>query len=155
MWAGIRSFWRAEEGAAALEFGLIAPVVLLLFVGMANLGIQELETARINQVTRETAEAALYTQNLAVLASTMDAAIADLGTPISGTAYGGAITLVCVCPGQTEIVNCTPAQAALCPATSLPWEVVIEVSATLDYRPLLPGFGEAAPLDSVLRVQAR
>lgn len=151
----LRSVLRREEGAAAIEFALIAPVILLMFIGMANLGVRALEEARINQVTRETAEAALYTQNLAVLASTLDAAITDLGTPISGTGYSGSIRLVCVCPGQAELVNCTPTQAASCAATGLPWEVVIEVSAQLAYRPLLPGFGQDMVLNSMLRVQAR
>ena len=146
---------RAEDGAAAIEFALIAPVVLLLFIGMANLGIRALEEARINQVTRETAEAALYTQNLTLLADTMAAAITDLGAPISGTVYTGAVNLLCICPDQSELVGCTSAQAALCPATGLPWEIVIEVTAGLDYRPLLPGFGQETALSSVLRVQAR
>jgi Flp pilus assembly protein TadG len=153
--ARLRQFVQAEDGAAAIEFALIAPVVLLLFIGMANLGIRAFEEARINQVTRETAEAALFTQNLTALATTLDAAISDLGDPISGTAYTGAVTLLCICPGQTELVGCSSAQAALCPATGLPWEIVIEVSAALDYRPLLPGFGEETALNSVLRVQAR
>lgn len=153
--ARLRAFLGREDGAAALEFALIAPVLLLLFIGMANLGTRALEEARLHQVTRETAEAALYTQNLAVLANTLNAAITDLGTPISGTAYTGSIRLVCVCPGQAELVNCTPVQAANCAATSLPWEVVIEVSAQLAYRPLLPGFGQDTVLNSVLRVQAR
>lgn len=153
--ARLRRMLRADDGAAAIEFALIAPVVLLLFVAMANLGIRALEEARINQVTRETAETALFTQNLTTLAATLDAAIDDLGNPISGTAYTGTVSLICVCPGQSELVGCTSSQAALCASTGLPWEVVIEVSAALDYRPLLPGFGQETGLDSVLRVQAR
>lgn len=77
--ARLRRMLRADDGAAAIEFALIAPVVLLLFVAMANLGIRALEEARINQVTRETAETALFTQNLTTLAATLDAAIDDLG----------------------------------------------------------------------------
>ncbi len=151
----IRNPLRDESGAAAIEFALIAPVLLLMFVAMANLGVRAIEDARLNQVARETAEAALFTQNLTVLDTTLQAAISDLGTPISGDTYAGAVRLLCLCPGQAEIENCSTSQAALCPATGLPWEVVIEVNVQMNYRPLLPGFGTAGLIESTLRVQSR
>ncbi len=146
---------RSDSGAAAIEFALIAPVLLILFVGMANLGVRAIEEARLNQVTRETAEAALFTQSLAVLDTTLQSAITDLGDPLSGDSYAGTVRLLCLCPGQAEIENCTTSQAVLCTSTGLPWEVVIEVTVQMNYTPLLPGFGTEGVLDSTLRVQVR
>lgn len=150
------SRWRVEDqGAAAIEFALIAPVLLVLFVGMVNLAFRYMETARLDQVTRETAQAAMFVQDPTALTRTLNAAIADLGNPISGSVYAGAVQLVCVCPGQAEIAGCSPAQALKCPATGLPWEIVLQISARMDYRPLLAGIGVAEPIQSVLRVQVR
>jgi Flp pilus assembly protein TadG len=146
---------RRESGAAAIEFALIAPVLLLMFVGMANLGVRAIEEARLNQVARETAEAALFTQSLTVLDTTLQAAITDLGAPISGDTYAGTVRLLCLCPGQAEIENCTTSQAVLCTSTGLPWEVVIEVDVQMNYQPLLPGFGTEGLIASTLRVQVR
>lgn len=148
-------FVRDEGGTAALEFALIAPVVLLLFVGMANLGLRFLEEGRLTQVTRETAQAALYTADVAVLQQTMTAAIAELGAPISGGAYSGTVRRICLCPGSADVVNCTPLQARTCTATGKPWEIVIDVAAQMDYRPLLPGLGSAERISKTLRVQIR
>lgn len=153
--AALRVLLRRNEGAAAIEFALIAPVLLLLFAGLANLGLKALEEARLHQVTRETAEAALYTQDLDILDARHAAAIAELGTPFSGSAYSGDVALLCLCPSQNPIENCSVAQATLCPATGLPWEIVIQVMAQMTYGPILPGFGSAETLRSVLRVQIR
>lgn len=150
-----RRFLRQTDGAAAIEFALIAPVILLLFVGMVNLGFRYYEESRLNQVTRETAEASMFSQDLVVLSQTMANAIAELGPSISGVPYGGTVTLACVCPGQADIPNCTSAQAVSCPATGLPWEIVISIRATMDYRPLIPVLGSAATLESAMRVQVR
>ncbi len=151
----VARFLRRTDGTAALEFALIAPVVLLLFVGMVNTGFRFHEEARLNQVTRETAEASMYTQDLDVLRQTLADAIADLGPSIGGTPYAGSVTLLCTCPGQTDIPDCTVTQGAACAATGLPWSIVIEIRAAMDYRPLIPLIGTARSLESRLRMQVR
>lgn len=144
-----------ETGAAAIEFALIAPVILLMLVGLTNLGLRYLEEGRLNQVTREAAQAALYTSDPALVQQVLDDAIADLGAPISGANYSGAVRRICICPGAADIVNCTTAQARNCEATDKPWEIVIDVVASMDYRPLLPGAVSAETITRTLRVQVR
>lgn len=153
----VRRFLRRADGTAALEFALIAPVLLILFAGLVNVGFRLREESRLNQATRETAEAGMFTRDLAVLRQTLDNALAELGTPTGGGAYSGSVTLVCLCPGQADIANCSITQARSCTSTGLPWEIVIEVGAQVDYRPLIPLVGGAASqrLQSTMRVQVR
>jgi Flp pilus assembly protein TadG len=148
-------FARREDGAAAIEFALIAPVILILFIGMANLGFRYLEEGRLTQVARETAQAALYTSDTAVLQQTLNTAILQLGSPLSGSNYRGTVIKICICPGSADIPNCTTSQARSCVATSKPWEIVIDVVARMDYEPLLPGVGAAQTISKSLRVQVR
>ena len=126
-----------------------------MFVGMVNVGFRFYEESRLNQATRETAEAGMFTTDIAVLRQTLDDAIADLGPSISGVPYVGNVALFCACPGQADIPACTSTQAASCPATGLPWAVLIEISAQMDYRPLIPLIGTAAVLQSTMRIQVR
>lgn len=151
----MRIFLAGERGAAAIEFAIIAPILLILFLGMANLGIAFLEQGRLDQVTRETAQAALFSQDMALLNATMTSAISELGSPISGSNYTGSVKLLCICPGSQPLVGCTVAQAALCPSTGLPWEIVIEIIARIDFSPIAPGFNLEKTLQSTLHVQVR
>lgn len=150
-----RQFLGRSDGTAAIEFALIAPIVLLLFVGMVNLGFRFHEEARLNQVTREVAEASMFTQDLDVLDQTLANAIADLGPSIGGVPYTGSVSLLCACPGQADVPNCSISQAASCSSTGLPWEIVIEIRAQMEYRPLIPLIGTSARLESTMRMQAR
>lgn len=150
-----RGFLGRTDGTAAIEFALIAPVLMLLFVGMVNVGFRFREEARLNQVTRETAEASRFTQDLPVLRQTLANAIVDLGPSISGQPYTGSVDLLCICPGQSDIPACSPTQAASCPATGLPWGIVIEIRARMDYRPLIPLIGSASVLESTMQIQVR
>lgn len=151
----IRRFLRQTDGAAAVEFVLIAPVILLMFVGMINFGFRYYEEARLNQATRETAEASMFTQDLTVLRQTLANSIAELGPSISGVPYTGSVAMFCTCPGQADIPNCTASQAASCAATGMAWGIIIEIRAQMSYRPLIPLVGQPANLQSVLRVQVR
>jgi Flp pilus assembly pilin Flp len=150
-----RGFLGRTDGAAAIEFALIAPLLMLLFAGMVNLGFQFREEARLNQVTRETAEASRFTQDLPLLRQTLALAIADLGPSIGGQPYSGSVDLLCICPGQNDIPACSPTQAASCPATGLPWGIVIEIRAQMDYRPLIPLIGSGSVLESTMQIQVR
>jgi Flp pilus assembly pilin Flp len=146
----VRRFLQRSDGAAAIEFALIAPVALILLAGLVNVGLQVREQAKLNQATREVAEAAMFTRNLTVLRQVLDNALAENGIAAGGPRQ---VRLICVCPGQAEIANCSLAQARSCTATGLPWEIVIEVSAGTQYQP--PIGGSPVDLQSRMRVQMR
>lgn len=148
--------WRGESGAAAVEFILIAPILVILLAAISNLSLRLLELARLEQVTRETAEAALFTSSQTALQTVLTRSIAALGAPYSGSAYSGTVSQpLCSCTGQADIPNCTPAQALTCPSTGQPWGVKILITAQMDFQPLIPGFGTAERLTSTAQVQVR
>ena len=143
-------FLRRAEGAAAIEFALIAPVVLIILAGTVNVGLRFLEQARLNQTTREVAQAAMFTSNLSVLTQLLTNALAENGIVPSSPPT---VSLVCICPGQPEVRNCTTLDSASCAATGLPWALAVEVTAATLYQPLIGR--EPIPLASQVRIQIR
>lgn len=148
--AAARRFLRRSDGAAALEFALIAPVALILLAGLVNVGLQVREQAQLDQATREVVEAAMVSRDITVLEGLLARSLAEHGITPS---QAPAVDLVCLCPGQNDIPRCTISDARLCAATGLPWEIVIEIRAQTLYRPLIGGAG--ITLDSRMRVQVR
>jgi Flp pilus assembly protein TadG len=148
--SALKKFLSRTDGAAAIEFVLIAPILLLLFAGLVNIGLRVYQQSLLDQAVREAAQAAMFTQDKAVLNQTLNTALAGSGT-------ASPVAIICFCPAQADIRDCTVAQSASCPATGLPWEIAIEISAQADYRPLipLPGFDATAVLLSTIRVQVR
>jgi hypothetical protein len=150
MWHAWRRFKRQEDGVAAIEFALIAPIVLILFVGMVNVGFRFYEEARLNQATRETAEAAMFTRNVASLQSVLNAQLASLGPSVGGEPFTGTVGLACECYDPAHPTQC----AGTC-ANGLPSGISVSIQASLLYRPLFPLLGRTLTLQSKIQVQVR
>lgn len=144
-------FWRREDGVAAIEFALIAPIVLILFVGMVNVGFRLYEESRLNQATRETAEAAMFTRNLTSLQAVLDNQLASLGRSVGGEPFTGTVTLACECVDPAQPTQC----AGTCAGSSLPSAISVRIEASLLYRPLFPLLGRTVTLQSRMQVQVR
>lgn len=144
-------FWRREDGVAAIEFALIAPIVLILFVGMVNVGFRLYEESRLNQATRETAEAAMFTRNLTSLQAVLDNQLASLGRSVGGEPFTGTVTLACECVDPAQPTQC----AGTCAGSSLPSGISVRIEASLLYRPLFPLLGRTVTLQSRMQVQVR
>jgi Flp pilus assembly pilin Flp len=144
-------FWRREDGVAAIEFALIAPIVLILFVGMVNVGFRLYEESRLNQATRETAEAAMFTRNIASLQGVLDTQLASLGRSIGGAPFTGTVTLACQCVDPAHPTQC----AGTCSGSSLPSGISVLIQASLEYRPLFALVGRTVTLQSKIQVQVR
>ena len=144
-------FWRREDGVAAIEFALIAPIVLILFVGMVNVGFRLYEESRLNQATRETAEAAMFTRNLTSLQAVLDNQLASLGRSVGGEPFTGTVTLACQCVDPAQPTQC----AGTCAGSSLPSAISVRIEASLLYRPLFPLLGRTVTLQSRMQVQVR
>ncbi|MBU9697526.1 pilus assembly protein [Rhodobacteraceae bacterium HSP-20] len=153
----LRQFLTETSGAAAIEFAILSPLFLILLVGMLNLGSQAFTQARLNQTVRETAEAALFTQDTAVLSAILRAALTDAGLPTSGSTGAVLVELRCLC-GIEDLAEalCTVQKTASCTATGMPWELVFKISTKIPFTPPLPieGYGPRE-LTSELRVQLR
>lgn len=50
--AMFRTFWRSRRGTAAVEFAMIAPIALLLYVGVAEVGDGVIASRRVASVAR-------------------------------------------------------------------------------------------------------
>ena len=144
-------FWRREDGVAAIEFALIAPIVLILFVGMVNVGFRLYEESRLNQATRETAEAAMFTRSVTSLQAVLDNQLASLGRSVGGEPFTGTVTLACQCVDPAQPTQC----AATCAGSSLPSGISVRIEASLLYRPLFPLLGRTVTLQSRMQVQVR
>lgn len=144
-------FWRREDGVAAIEFALIAPIVLILFVGMVNVGFRLYEESRLNQATRETAEAAMFTRKRTSLQAVLDNQLASLGRSVGGEPFTGTVTVACECVDPAQPTQC----ASTCAGSSLPSAISVRIEASLLYRPLFPLLGRTVTLQSRMQVQVR
>lgn len=147
---GLRRLRRRQDGVAAVEFALIAPVLLILLGGAANVGFRYREEARLNQATRETAEAAMFTRDLTALRATLTEELAALGTSMGGASYQGTVTLSCQCPDPAHPGQCAPSCG-----DGKPSAIAVVIEANVLYRPLFPLIGGERTLSSTLRVQVR
>lgn len=70
---------RTERGAAAVEFGLIAPLLLLIVFGIADFGYMLLKSHLVNNVARDGVRMASLSGTLAEVDTIVDAELADAG----------------------------------------------------------------------------
>ena len=47
---GIRGFWRDPRGVSAVEFALIAPLLILMYCGMAELSLAMMAQRRLSNI---------------------------------------------------------------------------------------------------------
>lgn len=155
----LRQFLTETSGAAAIEFAILSPLFLILLGWMINISDQAFSQARLNQTVRETAEAALFTQDSAVLAEVLLAALADAGLTAPSGSDPVLVQLRCTC-GTEDLADsfCTIAKTASCTATGgLPWELVFKIKATIPYSApfAIEAYSPPSSLSSELRVQVR
>ncbi len=96
---------RTQRGAAAVEFGLIAPLLLLLVFGIADFGYMLLKSHLVNNVARDAVRAASLSGSYADVDAVVDDELADAG--ITGASVTTSIT--CSSPDGT---TCTGSQAS-------------------------------------------
>lgn len=124
----LRQFLTETSGAAAIEFAILSPLFALLLSWMVSIGFQALTQGKLNEAVRETAEAALFTQDTEILNGVLDAALSDAGfDPDDGS------------------VDRSPEE------TSKPIDYIIILVKT----PFTPLFSDPIELESVMEVQVR
>jgi hypothetical protein len=139
-----------RSGTAALEFGLAMPFLLILVVGMAEVGVAAYEAMQV----KDAAETGVIyaSQHATDFAGVANAVIDATGT--AGITATPAPAAFCGCPGAAGVTvgDCT----SLCPDGS-PQGRYVSVSASLTHVPILsfPGFPDPLVLTgrAVVRVQ--
>ena len=102
-----------DKGVAAVEFGLVAPILFFGLLSAVDIGLAINERMEINHVLRAGAEAAINSSDeddvLAIMAATAEQ---NMTTSIDGQGDPGDLSLTvnqyCACPDDTEVeVACT------------------------------------------------
>jgi Flp pilus assembly protein TadG len=99
-------FFRNKDGAAAVEFGLIAPILATVLVGVGTYGLEIIAYSKMREAVSTGAQYALTTsENTTDISTIVNAAWDD--KPASGATVS--VTQRCVCAGVTN--DCSTACA--------------------------------------------
>jgi len=159
------AIWRSRSAIAAVEFAFIMPVFLILFIGIADLGLMLVEDYRLDQAVAAGAEyAAINASSVnSTSGATLASSIATAVENANGTAWANDTVVVNDGPSET-ITNGTAtaggtaanANSCYCPTGSPPswsWGTAatcgsscsgggtagkfVTITATATYTPLL------------------
>jgi len=127
-------FRHDDKGVAAMEFGLVAPILFFGLLSAVDLGLAVNERMDVNHVLRAGAEAAINKSDeddvLAIMAAT---ASQNMTASIDGQGDAGDLSLTvnqyCACPDATEVaVTCT----TICPG-DVPTYVYYQLNGSKTY----------------------
>jgi Flp pilus assembly protein TadG len=132
---------RGRDGIAAVEFGLMAPLLLILLTGVGEIGIAAYQSLQVQAAVEA---GALYAVKHPPSSPSDTTGLNAIGTAVtSGTATAGitaspAPTAFCGCPATTGIVsqgsNCT----TVCSSDSKAPGQYVLVNAKITHTTLLP-----------------
>lgn len=147
-----------QRGTAMVELALLAPLLILLGLGVADFGRVMYASMAVDNAARAGVQHALdyrYTDSAGIQA----AAVADAGTSLSGfTTNNVTVTTSCLCPGNPAIPPGPPCQSLLgkCAAGKQPKEYV-SVTTTYTFKTIAkyPGIPNSVALtgNATVRVQ--
>ena len=136
---GIRKRARAEGGAAAVEFALIAPILCMLVFGITEFGLAWSQKQVYIQAAREGAR-------FAAVGCESSCGTDDVQNRVENAAVGYPIT------GGVESVNVSPSPGCNSDDTS----DTVEVSWTQDFSiniPFVPAVDVSTPIEAVFRCE--
>ncbi len=142
-----RSLWRSNRsGTAALEFGLLAPLMLTFLIGTVDLGYYMIERMSLNRGVEAGTLYMLKNQTWAGSAPVIGAIQAGGGLPATGLVSQVTATATCFygCPNAagtgitTQPGTCgSGSSTPTCAATSLPPGQYVTISASLSTPTLI------------------
>ncbi|APO87203.1 TadE/TadG family type IV pilus assembly protein [Marivivens sp. JLT3646] len=140
----LRKFWADCSGAAALEFALVAPPLILMVVGMVDIGWLQFQKTMLQQITREGASAAMAGLDPETAMSSVIAIKRLSGTPT--------VSMTCLNDLGSVVAPCT-ASGAIDKSV-----VTVSLSITMNHSPLIAyaeNFGVGGEISDNLKVQLR
>jgi Flp pilus assembly protein TadG len=132
----LRRLLQCRAGNASVELALLAPVLLLMFLGVVECGRAYTEQLNLSRMARIQLQYAV--ENLGAL-SVLDEIDGHLATLPNGDTVTYAASAACTCLGA--MTGCQ----TLCDGTSLP-HLEVQVSATRTLTPLVFFPGHTGPL---------
>ncbi|WP_027998857.1 AAA family ATPase [Sinorhizobium arboris] len=145
----------SEAGASAAEFALIAPVLALALVAMADVGLALYERMTIDHALRAGAQAAMADPGPTQVQKVMQSTLAK--SALLANATVSAVKRYCACPENPDIDPDAAPQCgtSLCANAAAPF-IYYRLAATKDYQPMsLPQVLPAFRLNSSMQVQIR
>jgi Flp pilus assembly protein TadG len=141
---------RDDNGAAAVEFALVMPLLLLLVFGIISYGMMLSLRQTLSQATTEGARAAAVTLVDANKATEGRAAVNDALDSTDVTCVGSVLK-----NGATTVGSCSIGAAAPCTAGH-PTPTCVTVTLTYNYKdhPLVPSLGLGVVLPDKLSYSA-
>ena len=127
------ALWQARDGVAALEFALVAPLLILLLGGAVSLG----DALRVRIAVGNAARAGAAWAQLNGFDANGIAAAARAATALTGvgvTATASAAT----CTNPASLLLAPAGGLALCPATGIPPGTYVSVATTVAYTYVIP-----------------
>lgn len=146
-------FFRDERAAAAVEFALVLPVLLLMFLSMLDGAFALRQQFRLDHVLRAGAEAAKSDPGISAVQAEMSA-IAAADARLTGIQIATPVRY-CLCPEAPAVApNLAPSCTATCAGGVSPG-VAFALSATLPHTGLLAPAAPMFTLSSALTIQVR
>jgi Flp pilus assembly protein TadG len=156
--AHLKTLAHAQRGNSAIEFGLLAPILILLTIGVVDLGVGLYQQQQVQAAAQAGAQAALsggsgvntgatsYGTNIEN-AATNSTSLSVTATVPNG-AWSGCPTGTSITPPKTGSTTCT---GGANPNT------YVTVNTTATYKPLLsyPGFGSSVTLNGTATVRVK
>lgn len=131
--ARVTALWRARDGIAAVEFGLLAPMLLLIVAASLDLGLAYSAQIKVQQAAQAGAQYALlhgYDSTKIISAVTSATTLSVSASP--------APTQQCGClSGSSVTLSGTPPCLVTC-GNGLTPGTYVQVNAQASYSPLIP-----------------
>jgi Flp pilus assembly protein TadG len=129
----VAALWKAQTAVAAVEFALISPLLVTLFVGVVNYGLimqQQLEVGNAARAGAAYASAYGYDQVKVITAAQSATSLSNLTVTATQTTNA--------CADFTSAALIDAGSAKLCPATAIPPGTFVTVNTKLTYTLLVP-----------------
>ena len=140
---------RRESGTAAIEFGLLIPILLILLIGTVEVGRAMYQAMQVNNAVEA---GMLYAAKNGFDAGGIAAAVVN-ATGTQGITATPTPTLFCGCPNASGVsikMLCDPPPPPC--ADGNPMGQYVQINAALDHQTILPYLG--LPLPTTLKAQS-
>ncbi|RWB51821.1 AAA family ATPase [Mesorhizobium sp.] len=149
-----RELVASEAGVSAVEFALIAPVLVFALVAMADVGLALYERMTIDHVLRAGAQAAMSDPGEAKVLNVLQSTLSQSATP-SGVAFD-MVKRYCACPEKADVSPDTAPPCSTTCAASAPPYTFYRMAASKTYNAMsLPDVLPSFRLSSSIQVQIR
>ncbi len=114
----LRSIWRQQDGVAAVEFGLFAPILFFSLVATADLGLALSERMTMDHVLRSGAQPAMadlgsdHVLTVLSTAASKHFSVCSAGSKPPSSSFCPSVVVNCTCPAGGPI-NCSSPTACL------------------------------------------